>query len=201
MNMPSACISLGTTSDAAERARLDAELDRLGAELIERRPDLRPPIRVDWPQHSLLAFEAGRPWWLGPAECDPHCDRRGRIPMPPEPRARLQELARAGLPFQRVAIAHELDPAGPVRDLLPALERGPRTCTAETARMLIGTPPVHPGVSRAARLLATLLGRTSSAVGRVAETLLDPIVWGVVAPRAPRAGDATLWFPLVAWRW
>jgi hypothetical protein len=89
MNMPSACISLGTTSDAAERARLDAELDRLGAELIERRPDLRPPIRVDWPQHSLLAFEAGRPWWLGPAECDPHRDRRGRIPMPPEPRARL----------------------------------------------------------------------------------------------------------------
>ena len=199
-NMLSACIGVDTRADAAERARLDAELDRLGAELIERRPDLRPPIPVDWPQHSLLVLE-GRPWWLGPAECDPHRDRRGRLPMPPEPRARLRELARAGLPFHRVAIAHELDPAGPVRDLLPALQREPRICAAENARTLIGPPPVHPGVRRAARLLATLVGGTSSAVDRVAETLLDPIVFGVVAPRAPRVGDATLWFPLVAWRW
>jgi hypothetical protein len=85
--------------------------------------------------------------------------------MPPEPRARLQELARAGLPFQRVAIAHELDPAGPVRDLLPALERGPRTCTAKDTLMLVGSPPAHPWVSRTARLLATLIGGTSSAAG------------------------------------
>lgn len=201
MNLPSAPICLRTRADDAELARLDAELDRLGAEVIERCADLRSPIRVDWPQHSLLVLENGRPWWLGPAECDPNRDRRGRLPVPPEPRARLRELARAGLPFQRMAVAHELDPVGPVRNLLPALAQGPRTCTAETARTLIGSPPAHPGVSRAARLLATLVGGTSGAADRLTDKLLDPIVFGVVAVRAPRTGDTTLWFPLVAWWW
>jgi hypothetical protein len=201
MNMPSARIGLRTGADDAELTRLDNELDRLGAELTKRHPDLRLPIRVDWPQHSLLALERERAWWLGPAECDPHRDQRGRVPVPPVPRTRLKELARRGIPFQRVAIAHELDRAGPVRDLLPALRQGPRTCTAETARMVVGSPPAHPRVTWAAHLLATLAGGTSSAVGLVAETVLDPIVFGVVAPRAPRPGDVTLWFPLVAWRW
>ena len=179
----------------------DDELARLEDELTQRCADLRPPIVVYWPQHSLISLDRGIPWWLGPAECDPHRDRRGRLPMPQEPRARLQELAARRLPFQRVAVAHELDPAGPVRDLLPSLWQGPLACTAETARSLVGPPPAHPGVRWAARLLEMLASGTGRVASRLADVALDPIVFGVVAPRAPRPGDATLWFALAVWRW
>ena len=69
---------------------------------------------------------------------------------------RLAELAELELPFQRLAIAHELDPDGPAAGYLPALRAGPRPCTAAEARTLVGPPARPPRVRRAARILDAL---------------------------------------------
>ena len=179
----------------------DVELARLEAELTSRCAGLRRAAVVDWPGCGVIGVHRDVPWWVGPAEDDPMRDHRGRLPMPREARTRLRELMVFDLPFQRIAIAHELDPAGPVRDLLPALRRGSLACSAETARRLVGPPPPHPRVRHAARALARLVGGAAGTAGRLTEIALDPVVFGVAAPRAPRTGDATLWFPLVDWRW
>jgi hypothetical protein len=179
----------------------DVELAQLKVELTGRCSDLRRPAVVEWPGQPMIGLHRGIPWWVGAADDDPLRDHRGRLPVPREARVRLAELAAHDLPFQRIAVAHELDPAGPVRELLPDLRRGPRPCPAETARLLVGPPPPHPGVRRAARVLERLVGAASSATSGLVETLLDPIVFGVAALRTPRPGDPTLWFPLVDWSW
>jgi hypothetical protein len=178
-----------------------AELHRLEAEFRRRRADLPRPIVMTWSETSVVTLDRGSAWLVGPAECDPLRDEKGRTPIPRSARARLQELAAAGLPFHRVALAHQLDPTGPVRELLPTLRQGPVACSEATARLLVGPPPPHPAVGRAARVLDMLVGGASVAAIRFADDVVDPIVFGVVGRRPPRAGDATLWFPLAAWRW
>jgi hypothetical protein len=111
---------------------------------------------------------------------------------------RLAELAALELPFQRLAIAHELDPDGPAASYLPALRAGPRPCTAAEARTLVGPPPAHPAVRRTVRILDTLLGRTARAAK---ETLLDPILFGVVGSPQLVPGETARYYPLAAWRW
>jgi hypothetical protein len=107
-----------------------------------------------------------------------------------------------GVPFQRLAIAHELDPQGPVRELLPALRNGPKTCTDEVARTLVGGVPEHPGVTRAVQALDVLVcGATSAVPDRVWNALLDPIIFGIIGPTPPCHGQLCLWYPLAAWRW
>lgn len=177
------------------------ELARLGAELTRQWADLHPPIEMQWPGSTMVALDRGTPWLYGPAESDPLRDHRGRMYVPRGPRARLRELTKRGLPFRRVALAHELELSGPVRELLPDLRLEPRACSAATARRLVGLPPVHPGVSRAARVLDVVVGGVGCGAGHVVDAVLDPIVFGVVATRSPEPGDPTLWFPLVAWRW
>jgi hypothetical protein len=178
-----------------------AELHLLEAEFRRRRADLPRPIVMTWSETSMVALDRGSPWLVGPAECDPLRDDEGRTPIPRSARARLQELATCGLPFHRVALAHQLDPTGPVRELLATLRQGPVACSETTARLLVGPPPPHPAVRRAARVLDVLVDGASVAAARGADAVLDPIVFGVVGRRPPRPGDATLWFPLAAWRW
>ena len=86
-------------------------------------------------------------------------------------------------------------------ELLPALRQGSVACSAATARLLVGPPPPHPAVRRAARLLDALVGGAWSGAAGVVDAVLDPIVFGVVGRRPPCPGDLTLWVPLVAWRW
>ena len=185
-----------TVDDHPELVELAADLARDHGDLLQQ------PIVMTWSETATAALDRrDRAWVFGPAERDPLRDHRGRVPVPRAARARLQELAASGLPFQRVALAHELDPAGPVRELLPALRNGSLVCSEATARRLVGPPPPHPGVSRAARVLDAIVGGGASAAVRLVDTLLDPIVFGVVGVRTPHPGDATLWFPLVVWRW
>jgi hypothetical protein len=189
--------------NAPER-RARAELANLGTYLQWVWPVLPAPMTLEWSDSLVVALDQGRPWIYGPVERDPLRGSRGGSVLPQRKRRRLKKIARLGVPFQRLAIAHELDREGPVGDLLPALEEGPRTCTDELARVLVGDIPAHPGVSRAVRVLdGAVAGATfaASLPASLVSSVLDPIVFGVVAPQPPRHGELFLWYPLAAWRW
>ena len=178
----------------------DADLAQIGAELARQHPVLPPPITVPWPEAPMLALDRGGvPWVYGPAERDPLRDRRGRVAVPRRQRAHLRGLAARGVPFHRIAIAHEVRQVSAVRNIMPELKDGPLACDDATARLLVGPQPVHPGVARGTRVLSTLLG--GSAADDLLDTLVDPVVWGVVGHRPPVVGDLTLWFELARWAW
>jgi hypothetical protein len=178
-------------------------LARLSRQVEVRWPDLPPPLALDWTETPLIAVDRSSvPWVIGPAERDPVRDSRGHTVLPRQQRVKLKRIAELGIPFQRLAIAHELDPDGPVKQLLPALREGPRRCTDVVARALVGGVPAHPGTSRAIRALESpIRATTSTAPIRVLSTILDPIIFGIIAPTAPLHGEPCLWYPLVAWRW
>jgi hypothetical protein len=181
----------------------DTDVERIRAHLSQRRGDLPDPLVLAWSNYPVLVMDRNRPWLLAPDERDPLRDWKGRMPIPRSARKQLAALLPAALPFTRIAIAHELDPAGPVQPLLPAMRQEPVGCSEELARALTGPPPAHPGVHRAAHALDRLLGGgTARTASRVVDLLFDPIVFGVVAPGGrPRHGEPCLWFPLAAWRW
>jgi hypothetical protein len=182
-------------------ANTHAELADLGAHIHRRCPSLPPPLIGVWSETPVVALErSGKPWIYGPMEQDPLRGSRGRTVLPRRQRAQLKQIEKLGFPFQRLAIAHELDREGPVKHLLPALRQGPLTCTDEVARTLVGKVPTHPGVARAVRALDAAV-RTSAAPVKVLSTVLDPIIFGVIAPTTPHHGQLCLWYPLIAWRW
>jgi hypothetical protein len=182
---------------------IDRELTELSLQIKQRWPSLPPPISLEWTEAPLVSIDrSGVPWIIGPAERDPMRGSRGRTVVPRKQRARLKQIAELDVPFQRLAIAHELNPEGPVRDLLPKLKTGPLALTDEVARALVGAVPEHPGVVRAVQALDVLVcGATSAVPDRVWNALLDPIIFGIIAPTPLLHGQLCLWYPLAAWRW
>ena len=164
-------------------------------------PYLRQPRTLVWSDSLMIARDSGGSWVVGPAERDPMRGRHGRTVLPRAARTRLRKIAAYGIPFQRLAIAHELDPDLAVGEL-PAIGDGPQFCSDEDARRLVGRVPAHPGVARTIRLLDSLVpGTTAAGAGAVVRRALDPIVFGVVGPRPPPPGAVTLWYPRTAGRW
>ena len=181
----------------------DPELAELSVQINQMWPSLPKPLPLAWTETPLVSIDhSGVPWVIGPAEHDPLRSARGRTVIPHKQRAQLKRIAKLGVPFQRLAIAHELDPEGPVRQLLPALRTQPQTCTNELARALVGEVPAHPGVTRAVMVLDAAVNGATSAVGiNAVVSVLDPIIFGVIAPTPPQHRQPCLWYPLAAWRW
>jgi hypothetical protein len=181
----------------------DPELAELSVQINQMWPSHPEPILLQWTETHLVSLDrSGVPWVIGPAEHDPLRSMRGRTMIPHKQRAQLKRIAKLGVPFQRLAIAHELDPQGPVRQLLPALRTQPQPCTNELARVLAGEVPAHPGVTRAVMMLDAAINGATPAVGiNAAVSVLDPIIFGVTAPTPPQNRQLCLWYPLVAWRW
>jgi hypothetical protein len=163
-------------------------------DLRVRWPQLPEPRTFIWSEQPVAVLDRGVPWLYGPVERDPLRTARGHIVLPRREIKRLRALAALGVPFQRLAIAHELDPDGAVADILPELREGPRTCTDGVARALVGPQPVHPLVRGATRVFDAVARRT-------AESVLDPILFGVVGVPEPAHGRPATFYPLVAWRW
>lgn len=164
-------------------------------DLRRRWPQLPAPRTFIWSEQPVVVLDRGMPWLYGPAERDPLRTARGHIVLPRRETTQLRVLATLGVPFQRLAIAHELDPDGPAADILSELRDGPRTCTDDVARTLVGPQPAHPVVRRAARLL------DRATLARATEKILDPILFGVVGAPDLVHGRPALFYPLVAWRW
>jgi hypothetical protein len=191
------------TPSPSPKLLADPELAELSVQINQRWPSLPEPLLLPWTETPLVSIDrSGVPWIIGPAEHDPLRNARGRTVIPHQQRAKLKRIAKLGIPFQRLAIAHELDPQGPVRQLLPALQTQPQPCTQEVARLLVGEVPAHPGVTRAVTVLDAAVSGATSAVGiNAVVSVLDPIIFGVIAPTPPRHGHLCLWYPLAAWRW
>ena len=188
------------TPSPSPKSLADPELAELSVQINQMWPSLPEPIPLAWTETPLVSIDrSGVPWVIAPAKRPP---ARGRTVIPHKQRAQLKRIAKLGIPFQRLAIAHELDPEGPVRQLLPALRTQPQPCTNEVARVLVGEVPAHPGVTRAVTVLDAAVNGATSAVGiNAVVSVLDPIIFGVIAPTPPRHGQLCLWYPLVAWRW
>ena len=187
----------------SSKLQADPELAELSVQINQMWPSLPEPLSLAWTETSLVSIDrSGVPWVIGPAEHDPLRSTRGRTVIPHKQRAQLKRIAKLGVPFQRLAIAHELDPQGPVRQLLPALRTQPQDCTNELARLLAGKIPAHPQVTRAVTVLDAAVNGATSAVGiNAIVSVVDPIIFGVLGPTPPRHGQLCLWYPLVAWRW
>jgi hypothetical protein len=162
-------------------------------------PQLPEPRVVAWSEQPVVVLDRGAPWLYGPVDRDPLMTVGGHTVLPRREIRRLRELAALDIPFQRLAVAHELDPDGPVSELLPVLRDGPRICSDDIARALVGPQPAHPVVHRAARMLEAVISR--AAVARAVEKILDPILFGVVGMPDPTHGRPALFYPLAAWRW
>jgi hypothetical protein len=191
------------TPSRSSEVRAHRELAELGVQTSKKWPSLPPPHQLEWTETPVVALDRmDVPWLISSRERDPLQDAQGRTVLPRRQRARLRQIAKLDIPFQRLAIAHELNPEGPVRELLPALRDGPRGCTDEVARTLVGGVPEHPGVLRVVQALDVLVcGVTSAVPDRVWNALLDPIIFGIIAPTPPLHGQLCLWYPLAAWRW
>jgi hypothetical protein len=196
-------LEIASRPHALER-KTRAELTGLNHYLHWIWPALPTPMTLGWSDSLVVGLDQRTPWIYGPVERDPLRHSDGGSVLPRRVLKRLKKIAKLGVPFQRLAIAHELDREGPVRDLLPALKEGPRICTDELARVLVGDIPAHPGVTRAVRVLDAAVGGATIAAGlpvSLVSSVLDPIVFGVLAPQPPRHGELCLWYPLAAWRW
>jgi hypothetical protein len=179
------------------------ELADLSVQIKERWPGLDHPFISKWTQTPLVGVDRSDvPWIIGPVERDPLRDARGRTVIPERELTQLKKIAEWGMPFQRIAIAHELEAEGPVNQLLPALRAGPQPCTDEVARALVGRVPAHPGVTRLVRIVdAAVRGATSVVPVNVVVNALDPIILGVIAPTPPQHDQLCLWYRLVDWLW
>jgi hypothetical protein len=167
-------------------------------------PPLPDPLTIEWSDGMMLALDGQAPWIFGPAKRDPLRLPSGVTVIPRPARSRLRRIARSRVQFQRMAIAYQLDPAGPVQQLIPALQTGPRLCGDEVARNLVGEVPPHPWVARAVQALDSGVNCAVGAARTPADLVskvLDQIIFGIVSPTPVRHGDLCLWYPLVAWRW
>jgi hypothetical protein len=176
------------------------EARKVAVELRREWPQLGDPLIMPWSAELVLALDRGRPWLFGPLERDPQRTARGHTVLPRREIRLLRETAGLGVPFQRLATAHELDPGGAVADLLPVLRDGPRRCTDAVALAVVGPPPAHPVARCAARALDTVTGRATTMTKSVT-TSLDPIVFGVIGLPEVEDGETALWFPLAVWTW
>lgn len=181
--------------DLARPGSPDTVLDR---DLIDMTATIRSSYGLDtlvipWSEHLRVVSEGDVSWVFGPVELDPTSTAGGQCVIPSRQRRQLRTLARRGVPVQRVAVAHEVA-------TMPRRYDEAHPCTLEEARRLVGPVPPHPRLVRTVRALDSLTGSVSAgavAAGRV----LDPIVFGVLAPTQPEEGEPAVWIALAAWRW
>jgi hypothetical protein len=172
---------------------------------------------ASWDERQRLVLSRGEPWVVGPLEIDPYRSRTGGYPFPSEVADKLRRISDGGARFHRIAIAHEVDPAGPVAPLMPKLTGQGLPISPTDTQKILGRAPaaVKPkalatAMDKTIRRTLTVAKRTAAvsaaAAGAVAaglgSAMLDPIVVGVVGlDGPPKAGDPAIFYPLVAWVW
>ena len=180
--------------------------------LRTRVPQVRKPVLADWQDGHRLVVDKGVPWVFGPLEIDPLLDRRGGMPLPDDVTAQLTQLSEAGAAFDRIVVAHELDPDGPASRHADDVPAWGLPISSVDARRYVTRPRASERSLDSAGALDDRLRRAGRLSRRIAETaaivavaplgVLDPIVFGVNGVVGqPRDGEPAIFYPLVAWRW
>jgi hypothetical protein len=117
----------------------------LGGDLVELDATIRSTYGLDtmiitWSESTRVVTDGHVHWIFGPWEGDPARTADGRCAVPARQRRQLRDIARTGLPVQRIAVAHEV----PVGSASFRYDE-PRHCTPEEARRLVGPVPPHHG--------------------------------------------------------
>jgi hypothetical protein len=158
---------------------------------------------IDRPQLRLTGDS--RVWMLSPLSCDPLTGPGGRYVVPPSALADLRRIAAAGIEFHAMAVAHEIDPDGPVRQLVPQLRDGPRSCPPQLALALVGAVPADPRADRLARSMGralTATARSMQVLARETAARLDPVMFGLIgADGRLDPGWPALWVACTSWEW
>lgn len=182
------------------------------ARVRKHAPDLEPAQIATWRETPVLTRDGGRPWVLLPFDKDPLRNRAGGYPLPEQVSKDLQRIARTGVAFHRLAVAHELAETPQATRLLTGAGPAGVEIKERQAARLIGKVPPTPELDRRAKSLdatvlrvLTLAGEGLAMAGSAALaplTGVDPILFGVVGLEGnPTPGNAALYYPLVAWVW
>lgn len=175
--------------------------------ILKKAPYLQPPIVSGWTERPRLYLHRDEPWLLVPAESDPLRTTSGGAVIPTHALADLQRVVEAKVEFDRIAIAHEIEPGRVPVDLRSALGPQGLPCSHDVAKKLVGVspPPTARNLRLAAGLdkcVAALTGAASTLAGAAMNLSLDPIVFGVISCSDElRESEPALYFPLTAWRW
>lgn len=177
-------------------------------------PALPNPLVATWTEQPRLVLDRGTPWMVTPLESDPYTSRAGGYPFPAGVAAQLQRISAAGARFHRIAIAHELDPHGPVATMIGTIPPAGLIVEGKTARACLGETPapaetkhLAATLDKAVKTTLRFAARTATAAAAAPAALaaalqLDPIVFGVIGiDRHPRTGEPAIYYPLAAWRW
>lgn len=200
---------------AAKHAAAALDIDKT---MRAKLPALPNPLVASWEEQPRLVLDRGMPWMVTPLESDPYRTGGGGYPFPAQVSAQLERVSLGGARFHRIAIAHELDPSGPVAKLISEIPPAGLVITSKTATECLGATPTPQKprhlastmdkaaktLIRAAKLSATAaLAAPVAAAGALAGGLyLDPIVFGVIGiDGKPRTGEPAIYYPLAAWTW
>lgn len=178
------------------------------AAIRKRAPQLPELTLATWTEDPRLYLQKGQPWIVLPAERDPLRTLKGEVAIPDRCISELQDLVKAGVDFDRLAVAHEIAPSLLPGSVVEVLHKSPAgvPCDMPAVKKLLGDAPPPPrSTQRMANILDKVvetLTSSDSIVGAVVSAPLDPIVFGVIGPAGPPAeGEGCAWFPLTAWHW
>jgi hypothetical protein len=147
------------------------------AALRKRAPELPEYKVAPWNPEPLLVMDKGLPWIVMPFDKDPLRTRDGGYPFPRDVKRRLQNLTSKGADFDTLAIAHELDPKGPVATLLGKIPPTGVRCDASITKALVGQTPA----TEASKRMASTLNRAGNAVAESAPKVLLGLALAPVA--------------------
>lgn len=174
-------------------------------------PTLQPAHVALWNDQPTVVRDrkTTAPWLLTPFEHDPYRTKDGGYPLPAEVRRELDALGKAHLPFDTIAVAHELDESPHVTAMLAKAGPSGVQVTPRQASLVLGRLPAPAGLQRKARgvdaLVAKAGGLFGAGVGALMAApavLLDPIMFGVcLLEESSVPGRIALYYPLVAWEW
>lgn len=178
-------------------------------------PHLANASLAPWSETPRLVQDRKGRWVILPIDIDPYRTKAGGYPFPSEVAKELSALAKTGVAFDRLAVAHELAPGEQSAKLLAETGASCAAISVKDARELIGKLPAPAALKERAsgfdngvrRSLAALTkGAAIAGAAALAPVALmgdlDPIVFGVVGLEgSPRPGEPALFYALAAWEW
>lgn len=180
----------GRAETLSPLARRSMEVAELGGSLVAfagAAPVPAKPVVLSWPDESG--------WLVLDARLDPQV-AKGTFAIPAGPRRRLRRIARTGVQFDSLFIAHELAP-GTTAGLRPDDLSKP-----DVLKRLAGPPSREKTAEKVVGITTLALGAMASAGMAALSVLddLDPAIFGIVtASGIPEPGNLAAWFLLAYW--